>query len=139
MKLKSLSTTTLAALNKAIETELKTRDALNTGKYDVAESVSFNVAGTVTKSADEEYTPTIKIAHKVAMALLVRHCGCTGPAALKALETAMTEAVNVNVESEEYIAAMADLELAEEKVQTMLGKLPKATRTGKTTIKVKVD
>jgi hypothetical protein len=63
----------------------------------------------------------------------------TGDRALLALEKALSESVNVDEKSEAYIAALADLKPAEEKVKVMLGKLPKAEREGKTTITVKVE
>lgn len=138
MKLETLTVQTLRAMAKALDTEIKKRDDLVTGTYDVAETVTLNVQGTVSKFPDEEYTPTVKIAHKVAMALLVRHCGITGQAALNALERAIKESIEVDDKSETYIAAMADLTVAETKVQNMLNELPKATRAGKTTIKVKI-
>ena len=137
--LNNLSTQVLRALSKALEVELKSREELTPGSYSVDETLSMTVKGKVDKLEDESYTPTIKIAHKAALALLVRNCGITGQAALNALECAMTQALEVDEQSETYIQAIADLERAEEKVKVTLGKLPKAKRTGKTKIVVKVS
>ena len=139
MVLNNISTQTLLALSKAIESEVKTRQAVMPGNYNINDTVSLCVNGTLTKCEDEVYTPTIKIAHKVAMALLVRHCGITGKAALTALENAMKMALEADDKSEEYISAMADIESAENRLKESLEALPKAVRSGKTLIKVKVE
>lgn len=139
MKLENIDTLTLRALSKALADELKGRDELTVGVHTVDENVNLHVSANITKGEDETYTPTIKISHKVAMALLVQKCGFVGKGAINALQAAMTEAMNADDKSESYIRAMSDIQAAEKQLATMLGKLPKATRTGKAIIKVKVD
>lgn len=140
MKLDSISTETLRVLQKALDAEVKKRDDLNPGTYTVGETLTMSVSGTVVKNDAEWVTPTVHIAHKVAMALLVRHCGITGKYAVAALESAMRSALEADKKSEEYIAAMNDIEAAEAMIEASLASLPKVQRAGKTLInKPKVE
>ena len=131
-----IATAELEMLVKVLATELENREPMTPDTYTVSNKLTVAYNGTVTKNSEEEYTPTVKIAHKAAMALLVRYCGVTGDAALHALERAMRDSLAADEKSEDYIIALADLKKAEKKVLASLAKLPKAKRQGKTIIKV---
>lgn len=135
--MKNISLLSLLAVSKLVETEIKARgERPNVGRHTVSDEVRIGVDGTVNVSADEEYTPTVKIPLKVAFALFVRYSGITGEHALNALQKAMSEALTLDEEAQEKIAEIAVLDAAQQKVSDMLGSLPKAKRSGKVTIKV---
>lgn len=114
------------------------RQELEPGEHEVSAQVTVNLLGKVEVKEDKEYTPTTSIPHKVTLALFLRYAGMTGPAAMKALVRAVTEAgqigrMNNKAAREARIAAIrevADLEAAEEVVRVSLGELPKAIRNG---------
>lgn len=135
--MKNISLLSLLAVSKLVETEIKARgERPNVGRHTVSDEVRIGVDGTVNVSADEEYTPTVKIPLKAAFALFVRYSGITGEHALNALQKAMSEALTLDEEAQEKIAEIAVLDAAQQKVSDMLGSLPKAKRSGKVTIKV---
>lgn len=136
-----------AALAKALEKLAKSgRDSLEPGTHRVDAEVTVTVRGTVKVGEDEEYSPTVGIPLKVAMALFMRYSGATGPNAMKALIRAMSEAMEIGRLPELQKAAklaaireVADLAEAEETVRERLGELPKATRKGRVQAKVKLE
>lgn len=110
------------------------------GKYSIDETITVRIQGTVTKSADETYTPTISIPHKMVLALFVEKMGAVSPNVQGMLLEAMTEALKAGEKAEGAVAdRIRDIEAAEEKVTALLGKLPEATRNGKTVCKITVE
>ena len=134
--MKNIATKTLAAAKKAIDSEIKTREDLVPGSYNITEELHLNLEGSIVVNEKEKYTPTISIPVKATLALFVRYSGITGDRALAALEQAMLEASKLGDKAEKHILEIAMLEAAEKKVKKMLGDLPKATRAGKTIINV---
>lgn len=136
-----------AALAKALERQAKAgRDRLEPGTHRVNTEVTLSVRGTVKVGEDEEFIPTVAFPHKLTMALFMRYAGATGPNAMKALVRALSEALDINrlpeAQKEAKLAAIrevADLAVAEEAVRESLADLPKATRRGRVSVKVKVD
>jgi hypothetical protein len=137
----------LAALANVLSKDIKkVRDELKPGEYSLDAEVTLAVKGTVEVLEDEEYTPTAKIPHKLAMALFVRYAGVTGPLAMDALVKAMTEAMAIEaLEGKAKKAALkaigevADLDAAEKVVIKGLGELPKESRNGKVNVSAKVS
>lgn len=136
--MKSIPTTALVALHKALETELKTREDLVPGTYIVSDSVSLDLKGSVVVNERELYTPTISIPLKVTLALFMRYSGITGQHALDALEKAMTESLKLDKKAQKSIIELTTLDKCEEKITAMLGELPKSERKGKTLVHVEV-
>jgi len=135
----------LLGLAKAIEKLAKTEEAREgcaPGAYQIDQEVVVHLSGSIKIGEDSEYTPTTSIPYKTAMALFVRYSGITGPAAMTALTRAMTEAIQLGAEgaeSAEMVAAIADIEAAENVVQAGLDKLPKKTKAGTVTQKLTAD
>lgn len=127
---------TKVALAKSLAKDLP---SLPPGKYDVDEVVTVHVIGTVSKAKDVEYTPTVAIPLKTALALLLEKAGVVGPHANRMLVAAMTEALAADVDANEALKArMKDVDVAMEAVAASLGKLPKEKRAGATTVKCEV-
>jgi hypothetical protein len=134
----TVNTLALICAQKAIADELKKRDGLEPGTYNVVdESVNVSMSGLCEVNVPEMFTPTVEIPLKVSLALFMRYSGITGQHALNALERAMTEALTLGVKGEKTIVECATLDKYEEKVKVMLGELPKKERKGKTLVKVK--
>jgi hypothetical protein len=136
----------LAALANVLSKDAKgVRDCLPPGEYAIDSEITLAIKGKVDVLEDEEYTPTAKIPHKLAMALFIRYAGVTGPLAMDALVKAMTEAMAIEaLEGKAKKAALkaigevADLDAAEDVVIKGLGELPKATRNGKVNVSADV-
>lgn len=130
----------------AVAKELKktaeiAREALTAGTYNVNDTVTLHIQGTLKVGEDSDYTPTTSIPYKAALALFVRYCGITREAAMEALTKAMKEAIEANEAGEqtvEKIQELADLAVAEAKVQEGLDKLPKKTKKGAVTGKLTI-
>lgn len=130
---------TAKAISKGTE-KLAADLTLAPGKYSIDTTLTLHVTGTVTRSADEEYVPTVSIPHKVALALFVEKMGAVSPNVQAMLLEAMSEALKVGEKAEGAVAErIRDLEAAEAKVTSLLDALPKAKRSGKTVCKVSVE
>ena len=139
MSMKSINTPALVAAHKALAAEIKSRADLSPNTYSVDDTLTLDLKGTIVVNPEEKYTPTISIPLKVTLALFVRYSGITGAVALNALEKAMSEALDLGDKAEENVRELADIAQAEKKVKKMIGELPKATRSGKTLIKVECN
>lgn len=137
-KLNTISTVNLKALVDSLSKELKTREAIDCGTHSVSETITLNLAGSLTKNPDETYIPTTEICYKTAIAAMAHYAGFNGDRAIDLIGKALLFAQETNKSSSEYIKAHKDFSSAEEKVQSMLDKMPKKQRTGKTFVKVSV-
>jgi len=137
----------LAALANVLPKDAKkSRDGLAAGEHEIDTEITLAIKGKVNVSADEEYTPTVKVPLKVTLALFTRYSGVTGPAAMKALTKAMTEALAIEKmtgpdkkNALKAIGEIADLEAAEAQLDAALFELPKANRVGKVNVKAAVE
>jgi hypothetical protein len=123
-------TTTLALAKLLGKLEARARLQVAPGEYAVDDTVTLHVQGTLSVGDTVLYKPTVKIPWKQALALFVRYSGVTREAALVALVRAMTEALTTDTEAEDLVAALADLEEAEEQVADALDALPVQPRLG---------
>lgn len=125
---------TLATIAKAIKVSLACRRP-EPGVHDVAEAITLSVAGTVSVSADSERTPTVSVPLLPTLALFMRYSGCTGPAAVAALERAMREAIETDTEAAPALREVADIEAAEARVIAAMQALPKVPKKGAVTVR----
>jgi len=98
-------------------------------------ALEIDVQGTIRKSADEEYTPTISIPITLALALVLEKAGFQRENAKALLISAMTEALTLDPKEKanEHIAQrLKDIETAMTHVQQITSALPKQSRKGKT-------
>lgn len=122
---------TLLGLAKLLEKQAKAaRDSVEAGEHDIDETVMLHVFGTLNVADDQTYAPTVKMPWKTVLALFVRSCGATREAALAMLEAAMHAALLQGEDAAELIAASADLDEAEVRVQEALDALPPQVRRG---------
>ncbi len=125
----------LTALNSVIAKLAKANGPIQPGSYNVDETVTVRVAGTVEKLEDELYTPTVDIPLKRVMALLLARMGFQRDKAMDALVDAMTAALNADMNADPFIdAMMKDVDEAMKHVQSVTAALPPKTRTGKTKV-----
>lgn len=124
----------------------KSRGRLSAGAYAIDTEVTLAIKGGVRVGADEEYTPTSKMPHKLALALFLRYAGVTGPAAMEALTRAMKEALAIEAlegkakkAAVKAIGEIADLAAAEKTVLAALEELPKSSRAGKVVVAANVN
>lgn len=125
----------LTALNSVVGKLVKANSPVVPGVYNVDETITIRVAGSVEKLDDEVYTPTVDIPLKRAMALLLHRAGIQREAAKAALVAAMNEALTTGKGSDaaidEYIA---DVDAAMAHVVSVTAALPPKVRTGKTKV-----
>jgi len=113
----------------------KAAGPLAPGQYNVDETLTVRVCGTVVKGADESYTPTVAIPFKAVVALLLARMGATRESAVDTLVEVMTEALNGGESAVDGLEARTkDVDLAAARVSAMLDALPQKTRTGKTKV-----
>lgn len=125
----------LAALNSVVGKLTKAGGPVAPGLYNVDETVTIRVAGTVEKLDDEVYTPTVDIPLKRAMALLLHRAGIQREAAKAALVAAMSEALTTGKGSDDAIDEyIADVDAAMAHVVSVTAALPPKVRTGKTKV-----
>jgi hypothetical protein len=122
------------------------RDNLDVGDHEIRAEITLVIEGSINVAADQEYTATTSIPYKEALALLCHHAGITGPAAVKALSRAMSEALELEklkgkdrAAKVAAIAAIADLDAAEKEVEAGLAAMPKKTRKGAVKVSVMVE
>ena len=125
---------------KAIEKGIKVKGDLAVGVYEIDTTVTLRVVGKITKGADEPYTPTVDIPLKAALALLLEKSGISRELSSRLLVEAMVEALKVGEKAEGEVSERCkDIDAAMARVEAIVGKLPKKTRTGKTVCKVTVE
>lgn len=125
----------LTALNSVVGKLAKANGPILPGSYNVDETVTIRVTGSVEKLEDELYTPTVDIPLKRTMALLLARMGIQREAAKAALVAAMNEALNTIKESNDAIDEyISDVDAAMAHVQSVTAALPPKTRTGKTKV-----
>jgi hypothetical protein len=129
------ATTTLALAKLLGKLEAPARAEVGPGVYTVDETVTLRVEGVLTVGDTVLYQPTTSIPWKQTLALFVRYSGVTREAALVALVRAMTEALTTDEEAADLMAAVADLEEAEEQVADALDALPVQPRLGAVSVK----
>jgi hypothetical protein len=125
---------TLATIAKAIKVSLACRRP-EAGLHTVAESIAFDISGEVNVSEDSERTPTVSVPLLPTLALFLRYSGCTGPAAVAALERAMREAIEADAKGEDAVREVADIEAAEARVVAAMQALPKVPKKGAVTVR----
>ena len=105
------------------------------GQYNVDETLTVRVCGTVVKGEDETYTPTVAVPLKAVLALLLARMGATREAAMDAMVSAMADALNGGEGAVEGMADRTkDVDTAMARVNDMLAALPEKTRSGKTRV-----
>ena len=145
--LPSISALTIAAAaNQLTKIAKARRSELAVGTHDVEDRLVIDVKGQVQVQEDGTFVPKNHIPLELAFALFIHHSGVTGPAALKALVTALTTAHAIGKlsgkEKEERIkeiSGVADLDNALALVQKELGSLPKKHRRGAVRPKAEVS
>ena len=145
--LKEIDARVVTALAKALTKVAKARrDEIPAGNVKVDQEVTLRCTGEVLTLEDGEQTPTSHIPTVLSWALFIHHAGITGPAAVKALVNAMTEAMEISAltgdareEAEAKIGAIADLNAAMDMVKKEMKKLPKKPRRGAVRPKVAVN
>jgi len=95
----------------------------------------LHITGSMSVNPDEEYTPTVSIPIKKALALFIKYCGITREAAIQVLGKAMTDALSDEVSANETIE---EVESMEKKIQELVGSLPPQIRAGKVSAKLSV-
>lgn len=126
----------LTALNACVGKLAKASNPLLPGSYNVDETITIRVAGSVEKGGDEAYTPTISVPVKALAATLLPRLGATREAGIAVLVEAITEALNNGKKADETLRdRMKDADAAFDLVnQRVLASLPPGTRTGKTRV-----
>ncbi len=110
----------------------------------IDETVTLRVRGTVSKGKDTDYTPTVDIPIKLALALVLEKAGYGRQGqrenAIALLTEAMSEALQQGDEPSEAIAErIKDIDKAMGLVQSSLSDLPLKTRNGAVKVNVTVD
>lgn len=125
-----------AALAKHFE---RNPPALPAGVYEIDETVTLHVKGTVRKGADSDYAPTASIPLLTTLALVLEKSGFMREHTKRLLVEAMTEALTAPEEASGAIAErMRDIEEAMTHVREVTAALPKKTRAGSTRVDVMV-
>jgi hypothetical protein len=103
------------------------KPTLEPGEHEV--DVVVRITGLLRQGEPTDYTPTVSIPLKRALAFLVQFAGLGGEAAIKALAHAMRQALDAS--------APVDLAVVEQAVRTVadaVGSLPRQDRAGKLTV-----
>jgi len=133
----------LIALENQIKkqiTKTKAKDLIKPGNYQINRTIVFQVKGNVRKGEETEFTPTVAIPIKAAMALLLEKSGITREHSSRLLVEAMTEAINLGKQGEDFVKEKINvIEEAEKKVKETIDALPKAKKKGITTVSATVD
>lgn len=120
------------ALKAIFDKFCKDAPSIPVGDYNIDETVTIRVCGTVKKIRDEEYTPTTSIPYKKAFEMFLARMGFQREVAMEALVKCMIDAINgvrpADIGLEDYIS----VDEAEEIVQSGLERLPKKVKKGKT-------
>lgn len=129
----SLNVVEALALQKAVAEATKDM-TLAPGSYQVDASFNVSIVGTMKKGNDVDYTPTVTIPLKQALALALHYAGCTRQNAQNIIIQAMTAALNG--EDVSIADALPDVDAAMKHVQEITEALPKKTRSGALTSKL---
>lgn len=120
------------ALKSLFEKVCKNSPSIPEGDYNIDETVTIRVCGSLKKIKDEEYTPTTSIPYKKAFEMFLARMGFQREVAMEALVLCMTDAINgvrpADIGLEDYIS----VDEAEKIVQSGLERLPKKVKKGKT-------
>lgn len=111
-------------------------DVASPGTHYVDAIVGLHVKGTVTKGEDTEYTPTTSIEYTKVLAIVLDKLGVTRDRVADLVAESIKESLDDKVNYSEYVR---NIELANQRVQDILGKLPKKKRKGRTTFDVTVE
>lgn len=134
---------TMIAIAAQFEKDAKTAKPLlpQETEWELDETVTLRVVGTVKKGADNEYIPTASIPIKMALALFIEKMGFMREHAMRLLVEAMNEALTRNdLESNEAIQErMRNIEASMERVQLMVGRLEPQVRNGSVRVKATVE
>lgn len=110
------------------------------GNYDIDETLTIHVSGSVKRAEDGKYTPTTSIPVKATLALVLHLAGFQRERAMELLVEAMTKALAESKQATPEIEALlADVETANKRVLASIAKLPKAPRKGATTVDTTVE
>lgn len=106
---------------------------LEPGQYTLDQQILVTIKGDMTKIADDEATPTVKVPQLAVMAMLARRMGATREAALKHLRECLKEALDNGEKMSDVIAAdVAEFEKAIDDVRkSVLAGQPKIPRMGR--------
>lgn len=118
----------------------KLKGNISVGTHQIDEYVTLHVSGEVKKFEDETYVPTASVPLKATLAIMLHLMGFQREKAVeilvKAMEMALNNGTNATAEMENF---MADIDSCMEKVESLAAKLPPQKRSGKTTVKGKVE
>lgn len=127
------------ALADKLEKDTK-KVKLAPGRYDIDETVTLHITGTLTKGKDTDYTPTVKVPMLTTMALILEKAGFQRENAKILLIDAMREAMKSGTEANPVVAErVKDIEEAMTHVREVTDSLPRVPRQGATTVKVTVE
>lgn len=118
---------------------------LTPGVHEVNEEIRLKLVGSISKSADVEYTPTSSVPWKLVTALLLERMGVTRDAAAKMILETCKEAIETqrlldsgNEVAEHLTAKLKNISEAEKQVEKIVTALPKKTKSGPTKVNVVV-
>lgn len=106
------------------------------GTHYVDAIVGLHVKGVVTKGEDTEYTPTTSIEYTKVLAIVLDKLGVTRDRVADLVAESIKESLDDKVDYSEYVR---NIDLANQRVQDILGKLPKKKRKGRTTFDVTIE
>jgi hypothetical protein len=112
---------------------------LKPGEYQVDDVVTLHIKGSITKDNEELYTPTVQVPQKLLMACLLERLGAIRECTMDVITQAMSDAIMLNESGSTHLGHfLKDYDDAMDRVQDVLGNLPKKTRSGKTKVKATV-
>ena len=129
---------TMIALAKSVAKQIDGL-SLPVGTHKIDATVLCHLHGTVKKSPDSEYTPTVKVPWLTAMALLLERAGVTRAASIGLLGDVIGEAIRTGENAQGAVAdRLRDIEAAMESVRQVTDSLPKQVRAGQTRVDVEL-
>ena len=131
-----MNATVATALSAVLAKLVKSNGPLSVGTHTVDETVTIRVSGSVVKSEDEDYKPTISVPVKALAACLLSRMGATRESSIALLSEAITDALASGFKADETIRdRLKDVDEAFRLVNDrVLDTLPLQTRTGKTRV-----
>lgn len=121
------------AIAKILEAEAKQeREDIDPGEYKIKDLYFLDVNARVNVRENEKYTPTVSIPLKSTLALFMQYTGVTGDHAVRALQQAMTDALEQKEKGDKAVKnKVKEVENVEKKVKEQVtSKLPKKDRKG---------
>lgn len=129
----------LVALAKKLE-KMSEDVVIAPGDYQIDQTITLRITGTVKKGKPTEAAPTVKIPLLATMAILLERMGFQRERASEMISECMTEAMTTNVIASEIIVArIKDFEKAEELVKKTIAEMPKMPKAGPTNVKVEIE